>query len=381
MTEQTIVRRRLVVFLPGFEAMPSVAHAKRFRREASRTAPVYGLVLPENVPIAQDGDVAVAEIACAGSAGATFTELHVDSLDGIAAFYAGRGGVERLVSGYGALVDFAFSGAAFRFARTSWRYLIFYLYPLLLPLLAIVLALTALQVTGSLGAGVLTGAVAASILAWTALNRLHLMLVMDDWAFARDLAHRRQPAFDAAIERLAERTRRRASDGSFDEIVIAAHSLGAITAVALAARLLRQAKAPMPPIGVLTVGSSLLKVALHPRAAWLRDDVRTIAESNSAWLDVQALTDPIHFYKSHPVRSLGLAEVGSANTMRVRFRDQLHSDRYRQMKFDLFAVHRQFVNGVDRASAYAFHAILLGPTSFAAVAARPGLQQKKETDR
>lgn len=184
------------------------------------------------------------------------------------------------------------------------------------------MALLAWQVSASAATGLLAGVVLAVAFAWIALSRLHLLLVMDDWTFARDLAHRRQPDFEATLDGLAERAARRASEGQFDEIVIAAHSLGAIAAVPLARRI-KRANAPLPPIGLLTVGSSLMKVALHPKADWLRDDVEAVSKERLSWLDVQALTDPIHFYKSHPLTSLGLADTGSVKTMRVRFRNQL----------------------------------------------------------
>lgn len=372
MREFPAVRRRLVVFLPGFEAMPAVAHGKRFVREARRTAPVYGMRLSEEIAVPQQGEVTARIVATGAGDAATETELLVDSMEEIAASYAARGAMWRLVTGYRALFDFAFSGAALSFARTSWRYLIFFFFPLILPLAAVLLALLAWQVSASAAAGLLVGVVVAVAFAWMALSRLHLLLVMDDWTFARDLAHRRQPDFEAALDGLAARTANRASEGQFDEIVIAAHSLGAIAAVPLAARIVRMPTA-LPPLGVLTVGASLMKVALHPKADWLRDDVEAVSQGRLAWLDVQTLTDPIHFYKSHPLTSLGLADSGSVTTMRVRFRNQLDPDRYRRLKFNLFAVHRQFVSGVDRPSEYAFHAILLGPERFETVAARPGL--------
>lgn len=372
MPEFPTVRRRLVVFLPGFEAMPAIAHAKRFVREARRTAPVYAMVLSDEVPISREGEVTARMVLPGAGDAETETELLVDSMDEIAASYATRGAMRRLATGYRALFDFAISGAASRFAATSWRYLIFFLYPLILPLAVLLLALLAWQVSASAATGLMAGVVLAIAFAWIAFSRLHILLVMDDWTFARDLAHRRQPDFEAALDGLAERTANRVSEGQFDEIVIAAHSLGAIAAVPLASRIMRT-NAPLPPVGLLTVGSSLLKVALHPRADWLRDDVKAVSEERLSWLDVQALTDPIHFYKSHPLTSLGLADSASVKTMRVRFRNQLDPDRYRRLKYNLFAVHRQFVGGVDRPTDYAFHAILLGPERFETIAARPGL--------
>lgn len=375
MPELPAVRRRLVVFLPGFEAIPAAGHGRRFVREARRTAPVYGMSLAQDIPVRQEGDMTVMRVAAVSPAGSTQTELLIDSLDDIATIYTERAPLRRIASGYRALLNFAITGTALRFVRTSWRYLVFYLFPFLLPLLALMLAWVAWQVSGGTPAGLAIGAVVALAIAWVAVKRLHLMLVMDDWAFARDLAYGRQPAFEAALDRLAAETVRRAEEGAVDEIVIAAHSLGAIAAVALAARIVRTSRT-LPPLGLLTVGSSLMKVALHPQAERLRRDVETVVAQGLPWLEVQSLTDPIHFYKSHPATSLGIPDSGAMKVMRVRFRDQLDPARYRRIKRDFFAVHRQFVSGVDRPSEYAFHAILCGPERFGVVAARPGLKPR-----
>lgn len=103
MPESPAVRRRLVVFLPGFEAMPAVAHAKRFVREARHTAPVYAMVLSDEVPIPREGEVTARIVAAGADDAATETELLIDSMDDIAATYATRGAMRRLATGYRAL--------------------------------------------------------------------------------------------------------------------------------------------------------------------------------------------------------------------------------------------------------------------------------------
>ena len=79
-----------------------------------------------------------------------------------------------------------------------------------------------------------------------------------------------------------------------------------------------------------------MKVALHPEAKSLRRDVETIGQYGVPWLEVQSLTDPIHFYKSHPLTSLGIAVSRSVQVMRVRFREQLDPARYERIKRDFF---------------------------------------------
>jgi hypothetical protein len=90
-------------------------------------------------------------------------------------------------------------------------------------------------------------------------------------------------------------------------------------------------------------------------------------------VDVQALTDPMNFYKSDPVRDLKLAGGTSPVLVRVRFRSQLCEEAYNAIRRNFFRVHRQFVFGVEKRTHYSWHAILCGPERFANVAAQGGL--------
>ena len=73
-----------------------------------------------------------------------------------------------------------------------------------------------------------------------------------------------------------------------------------------------------PDIGIafrraafLTVGSSILKIGLHPAAERLRRLVGRIgAEKPLFWVEYQAKVDPINFYKTDPVEDLGNAGPG-----------------------------------------------------------------------
>ena len=163
----------------------------------------------------------------------------------------------------------------------------------------------------------------------------------------------------------------KASEASGDRL-FAAHSFGAIAAVRVLADTLRQSR-NAEQSGLLTVGSSLLKIALHPAAKPLRADVEAIVTADRPWLDVQSLTDILNFYGTRPAELLAGRSGPNQNTTKVRFRNQLDPATYRAIKRDFFRVHRQFVFGVERRSHYAYHAILCGPEPFAEVVRRGGL--------
>lgn len=371
------VSRRLVLFFPGFEAMPVEAHCRRFIREARKSAPVHGFFLPDDIPLRVEDDTGSFEMTATGEGWKTVTRIVVYGLGNAPARYASRNPAARIAGGIFGLADFVLTGTVLRFAATSWRYVLFFAYPLVLAGLVPLGAWLAFALAAAAGAGWAAAAVlaagAGAAFLWFAARRLHFLLLMDDWTFARALARGRDADNEDAVAAAAADCKRRLAAFPEGEVVVAAHSLGAVAAIRCLAALLRQGEGRR--IGLLTVGSSLLKVALHPAARELRGEVAQVAASGCDWLDVQALTDPINFYKSDPARALGIAGAAGVRTMKIRFRNQLSPASYRAMRRDFFRIHRQFVAGVERASDYSFHAILCGPQSFAHVARRPGLER------
>ncbi|MBX3579240.1 MAG: hypothetical protein KF723_18725 [Rhizobiaceae bacterium] len=377
------VARRLVLVFPGFEALPVEAFARRFIREAGRTAPVYGMVIAmpdkaEATAIADGVTAAAFSADASGDGWRTVSEIVHYAIDDHS--YSRRSDIARLLTGLGALSDFVVTGTFFRFVRTSWRYGLFFAYPLLITLVLLAAALlVGLLPTRWFGWPALFVSVPAGLLVFlaglrVASRRAYLLLMMDDWAFARDIARGRKPEITARIAAVAADAVARIHRSDADEIVFAAHSFGAFTAMfALSAALEASVLGGRRP-GLMTVGSSLLKVALHPGAKALRAATATVVRAGVPWLDVQSLTDPINFYKSDPARDLGIAGGTPPNTIRVRFRSQLSPQSYRAIRRDLFRTHRQYVYAVERRHHYSFHAMLCGPEPFAEVTARGGLR-------
>ena len=201
---------------------------------------------------------------------------------------------------------------------------------------------------------------------------------MDDWSFARDLARGRNAWLSRLEAAISADVAGRIAAFQGDEVVFAAHSLGAVPAIrSLAHALQHRPEAHIARVGLMTVGSSLLKIALHPRAAALRESIARVARSPCPWLEVQSVSDPISFYRSNPVEALGLGPAARIRVMRISFRAQLTAQTYKRIRLNLFKMHRQFVRAVEKPSAYSFHVILCGPAPFAAVAGgeRAGLNK------
>lgn len=382
------VKSRLVLMFPGFEPVPVEAHCRRFIREAAKTAPVYGMTFVPSavtVDLTEGAGIRAGRFSAStsGEGWSTDTEVVLYGLGEINEGYAARNPLLRAAAGYLALADFIVTGTFFRYLSTGVRYGLFFIFPLLILLGAVIAGWVAYMFgawmfADSPQAAGWALAVLAFLLIFTIVGtsgKLHFLLIMDDWAFARDIARGRRPDIEARFARLSADAVRRLMASDADETVFAAHSFGAIAAVLALSSALREADRATGHPGLLTVGSSLLKIGLHPRARQLGDAVKSIVAADVPWLDVQSLTDILNFYGTRPAALIAGQSGPNQNTTKVRFRNQLEPATYRSIKRDFFRVHRQFVYGVERRSHYAYHAILCGPEPFAEIARRGGLAE------
>ncbi|MCE7029504.1 hypothetical protein [Jiella avicenniae] len=378
-----MITRRLVCLFPGFEPLRADAHVRRFRRGAESAAALFDLTIGLDEPAGgqgPDGPFAKLNVRLGGASAGnrpwrTNTEIVVFDWGDLILSYAARPFLRRFFSGYVALADFLFTGTVFRYFRVSWRYGLFYLFPIVLLLAAIALGLCLGWLAAVLAAGLgawpaaLIGLVVAIAvlfgLLFLANGKLHLLTALDDWAMARDICRRRNAAIRERLRLQAEELARLLAGGATEpgtEVVVAAHSLGAVLAVmALDAALSRPDLAGCQP-HLLTVGSSLMKTALHPAARDQRAAVkRLVTERLVPWTDCQGLSDPINFYKSNPATSLGIDEGRTPRVVRVHFRKLVKPETYKRIKRDFFRLHRQFVLPVERRAPYSFHLLLTGP--------------------
>ncbi|NDW05086.1 hypothetical protein [Jiella pacifica] len=378
-----MITRRLVCLFPGFEPLRGDAHVRRFRRGAESAAALFDLTVGLEEPAGANGpgglfpklNVRLGGAAPGNRPWRTDTEIVFFDWGDLILSYAARPFWRRFLSGYVALADFLFSGTVFRYFTVSWRYGLFYLYPIVVLLASLALGLCLGWLAASLAADL--GPLAASLLGIAiaiavfvgllhlANRKLHLLTALDDWAMARDICRRRNTAIGERVRLQAEELARRLADGAQEpgtELVVAAHSLGAVLAVmALDDALSRPDLAGCQP-HLLTVGSSLMKTALHPAARDERAAVkRLVTERLVPWTDCQGLSDPINFYKSNPATSLDIEEGRTPRVVRIHFRKLVKPETYKRIKRDFFRLHRQFVLPVERRAPYSFHLLLTGP--------------------
>lgn len=364
------VKRRCVFFLGGYEPIPPGRQHERFVRELARFQKTWQVVSTvSDLTLDQGGAIGSWRVETRGPNWAVDTEYRSLLWGDLVASDFERSDWERVPCAIRAFADFIGSGTAFRYFAVNWRYGLFFLYPILILLGFAAIGLTLAWHATSFGLPVLLVPVAA-LAVFAILNVwpgrfLMLPYMLDDWLFAYELVHRSRPGLDERLEVFARDVAARLRAGGVDEIVFSGHSLGC----ALKAEVLDRALRMVPEFGargeqlsVLSTGSSLLKIALHPAAGWLKDAVQRVSQNNAVfWVEYQTMVDIISFYKVNPLRALHLADTGRPTIRRVHVRDMLEPETYRRFKGNFFRLHRQLVMGNDKRYFYDYFMVCCGP--------------------
>jgi hypothetical protein len=372
-TPAAIIRKRCMLHLGGYEPLPPDRYHRRFERELRRFERTWSVPASLSPPVlSDDGKVASWRISTRGPNWQVETEFRLLRWDDLVAADLRRPGWVRLLRGLGALADFIASGAALAYFRLNWRYGLFFAAP--------IVALSVFAAT-AIACGVLVGrlqpilaplgglAVFAGLLYWPG-RPLRLGYMLDDWSFAADFVHRRRAELERRLDQLADQLLKDAQSGAFDEIIVSGHSLGAAFLPTIVDRALARDPALGrigTPLNLLSTGSSLLKIGLHPGAAWLRAAVgRIVSAPGVYWVEYQALVDIINFYRTNPVQALKLPACDKPIVRVVHMRDMLEATTYRRLRGDFFRLHRQFMMGNEKRYFYDYYLICCGPLALAA---------------
>jgi XapX domain-containing protein len=204
------------------------------------------------------------------------------------------------------------------------------------------------------------------LLRWSG-RRWFVMHLMDLWSFSREHLRGQRADAEDHIARFAQAVVERARRAVDDEIVLVGHSTGGALILEIAAEAL--AREPQlgqigPRLTILTVGSTALKIGLHPAAKKFRQRVQTLVDAPAlGWIECQAHTDIINFYKTDPVSAMQLNSHrpdAFPEVHVVRVRDMLQPEIYKRFKFNLFRVHYQFIMANTQRYAYDFFMMCCG---------------------
>ena len=371
------VRRRRVFYIPGYDPFPPRRYRELYRSEGARQARVSGHALAlgprrgegpfgwhvsatiEGADVEADFEVMV------------WSDLVRDSMDhGILATY-----VQMLRTAW----IYIASGALFRLARLRKGPVIAALYPvvLLVGQLAIALALARLAGWGlghlhALAAWAGLAVVPPVLAGFRRLdNRLFAYYLLHDYAYSAQFNGANPPELEARMALFTDRIAAALAE-DVDEVLVVGHSSGAHIAVSVLSDLLRagHGRAPgRPALGLLTLGQVVPMVSFLPGARRLRADLRYLGESDAlAWVDVTAPGDGCAFALCDPVAVTGVA-TGRQRwplVISAAFSETLSPAEWRRLRWRFFRLHFQYLCAFDRPRDYDYFRITAGPRTLAA---------------
>lgn len=368
-----LVRKRCFVQMTGYEPVGPEHQHRRFIREMARFQKawnVQGKVSPPK--LSADGAVANWTVDSWGPNWRVTTDFHWFRWDDFVAADMAMSDWRRFPLGIAALMEFVLTGTVVRYFIVAWRYGAFFLYPLVFIAGMMWLSIAATRFA-VIHAGLPYHMLLAPLL-WLAIfaglrrtfgRMVHIGYALDDWYFARDLIHQARPQVHERLDRLARELVRLMRETDADEVIVDGHSLGAPLSLVVIDRALQldpQLRTGPKRLHIVSTGSSLLKVALHPAAGWLREVVRRVANTPAVyWVEYQALVDIINVYKVDPVVALGLPPAGKPIIKIIRIRLMVEEHTYRRFHLNFLRIHRQAVMGNERRYFYDYYMLCCGP--------------------
>ncbi len=382
------VRRRRVLYVPGYDPFHARRYRELYRREAALQAARSGhrIAVKAGADGAGYGWSVTAKIE--GARVETAVEVLVwtdivrsSMLKGVWATYRHLA--------FAALVYIG-SGAAFRLARLRKGPMIAGLYPAVLLLAELGVAALAGGLAARLAAGfapagavataaALAAFVAAGMAVLLAFRRLNTALMVDylmnDLAFSVQAWGAYPPPVEARLAAFAARLAAALAE-DVDEVLVVGHSIGTHLAVSLVAHHLRAAGGPRPggpALGLLTLGQTIPMMSFLPRADRLRADLALLSQrADLTWVDVSAPGDGVAFALCDPVAVSGVAGPGKRWPLVVScaFSQTLRPETWARLRRRFFRLHFQYLCAFDalpgRPDDYDYFAITAGPRTLAA---------------
>lgn len=378
------VRQRHVIYVGGYEPRGARGYYKLFQRECDRFRRVWPVSLTLHPGEFDSEDFARWLVEASASNWQVSTTYDFLRLERFIRSDMAEPTMRHIPRSLGWVVDDLLSGAQFRIFRASWRFGVHLLFVqlVLLAWLALPVA-TGLVIadvaTKYLGLSTLAGVIAcaaAALASFLALqpiaNRWGAIQISSCWVVLRRFARGRATWIDQVIDVGARRLLAIAQLHDTDELVVVGHSAGGVIASAVMARALEldpDLGGRGPRLVLLTLGSVMPAVALHPAALRMREIVRRLAvEPTIVWIDCQSRKDVMAFLNFDPVDGVGV-HVGTRRcnplTWRVRFKDMLSPTDYRRLRWKFFRVHFQYIMAGDRPSPYDYILLIGGPVAVA----------------
>ena len=364
-----LISKRVVLHFPGFEPLDGAAHRARYERSARQSGKVWRFEAETGAAETESHPLRFTVHAKA-AAWQTETIVHVFDRNEMLQALRRKSLARQLADGFIAAGRIVIDGAMAGYFKHAWRFGLFFIFPFLLMSLGMLataaIALLPLLAGLALWQLIWSGPLAALFFKFLFLpftERFHTLHLFADWEMAVALGRMDRPDFDAFLARVTAAARAALAEPA-DEYLVSSHSMGSSVAAHVIGKLLEDEPQLFDGKRVVfaSLGSAVLQCALLKPATILRDRVGRIARNASIfWLDVQCLTDAIHFYKVPVAAVTGHPDAKPATMLFMRVKQMLTPEHYKKIKLDFLRVHRQYVLGADRQGSFDFTLLTAGP--------------------
>lgn len=359
-----------------------------FRREWNRYCDNWGVSgFVQDMQIESD-DIASWDIDTSGPNWSVSTRYDFLRLEGFIQKNLAQPRILQLARAFHWMLDDVLSGALWRTFRASWRMGVLLIYSQIALLLWVGLALAsgwyAARTIGEFGLSAILTFVMAAVTSFATflllrpiVDAMFVNQLNNCWPYLREFARGKPTDFDRLVDVFAHRIIAASNAGDVDEILVVGHSAGAMLALTAAQRALEidpSIGANRPQLSLITVGSIMPALALHPAAGKLRNTIRMIAvERALLWTDCQSREDFMNFWAFDPVAGVGI-DVGpercNPHVWPVPIQQMISPDIFKKVRFNYWRMHYQYIMSNDRRASYDYFMFVCGPAPFALWAAR-----------
>ncbi|MCP5073080.1 MAG: hypothetical protein GY947_07275 [Rhodobacteraceae bacterium] len=374
MPEQQPVKRRHLVYVPGYDPVPPRRYRELYRTEGTEQAHIsgYELTLSPGKPEGPNYGWSVdSEI----DGRKTRTEAEVLMWSDIV-----QQSMNRNIPGTYLLLlrtvwAYVASGALFGLMRLRIGPILAALYPIAMLLLQLLVAvifggaviwLLSYKIPQLFAVATGLG-FAALILIWFRKNDrlLFAYYLMHDYGFSAQFQGANPPELEARMAVFADRITQLLQTDA-DEVLIVGHSSGAHLAVSILADVVRSGavRPDGPALSLLTLGQVIPMVSFLPRAERLRADLHYLCQQDClTWVDVSAPGDGANFALCDAVSVSGVApKTGKLHplVLSAAFSQTLSPAAYARIRKRFFRLHFQYLCAFDRPGDYDYFRVTAG---------------------
>jgi hypothetical protein len=378
------IRQRHVIYVSGYDPRGAQSFFDLLRRTCERFSKLWPIAATLHAADMESDDIARWQLDLRGADWQVATRYDFLRMEKFIRADMAQPMLRPLWRGLAWYAGDVVSGAQFRIFAASWRFAVHLLcFQLLIAAWAASAVLAGVaggRIVAGFGLPLAVSVLVALVVGVATLfalrplaERWRVVQIASCWSTLRRFGRGRATWIDQVVECGARHLVAAARKNEADEIALVGHSTGGATACAIMARALeldRELGRRGPRVVLLTLGSVMPAVALHPAARRMRSIVARLAgTADVVWVDCQARKDVMCFASFDPVAGIGIKKLDVARDnpllWRIGFREMIAPQAYARFRWSHFRIHYQYIMAGDRPAPYDYVLLAGGPMPIA----------------